>query len=164
MKKVVCFCLLILVLISCNKYSSGTKRALEEAGANKQELEKVLNFYKEDSVDSLKYKAALFLIENMSNHYSYKSITGFEEAFDSIKNYPKDGLRRGIFEKILDSVSQKISLRKPELIPDVKSVTSKFLIKNIELSFEAWNKIPKNKRASFDDFCNYILPFFLIIG
>lgn len=157
MKKVVCFCILTLALISCNKYSSGTKRALEEAGDNKQELEKVLNFYKTNPADSLKYKAAVFLIENMPNHYSYKSITGFEKAFDSISNYPMDGLRRGIFEKMLDSVSQKISLRKPELIPDVKSVTSKFLINTIELSFAAWNKIPKNKRASFDDFCNYIL-------
>ncbi|MBA0884774.1 hypothetical protein [Flavobacterium undicola] len=53
MKKVVCFCILILVLISCNKYSNGTKKALAEAGDNKQELEKVLNFYKEDSADNI---------------------------------------------------------------------------------------------------------------
>ena len=159
MKKAAYLCIVALVLVSCNNYSSGTIRALDEAGKNKQELEKVLNFYKTNPADSLKYKAALFLVENMPNHYSHKSVTGFEDAFDSISNYPMDGLRRGIFEKILDSVSQKTSLRKPELIQDVKGVTSKYLIRNIELSFEAWNKIPKNKRASFEEFCNYILPY-----
>lgn len=159
MKKAAYLCIVALVLVSCNNYSSGTIRALKEAEDNKQELEKVLNFYEEDSVDSLKYKAAVFLIENMSNHYSYKSVTGFEGAFDSISNYQRGGIRRDVFEKILDSVSQKITLSKPELIPDVKSVTSKYLIDNIELSFKAWNKISKNKRASFDDFCNYILPY-----
>ncbi|MBA0883954.1 hypothetical protein [Flavobacterium undicola] len=159
MKKAAYLCIVALVLVSCNKYSNGTIRALDEAGENKQELEKVFNFYETNPADSLKYKAALFLVENMSNHYSHKSVTGFEDAFDSISNYPMDGLRRGIFEKMLDSVSKKISLRKSELIPDVKGVTSKYLIKNIELSFEAWNKIPKNKKSSFDDFCNYILPY-----
>ena len=43
---------------------------LQVAGENRQELEKVLRYYKKNSSDSLKYKAACFLIENMP-FYTY---------------------------------------------------------------------------------------------
>lgn len=42
--------------------------ALEFAGENRRELEKVLEYY---SDDSLKYRAAYFLIENMPRWYAY---------------------------------------------------------------------------------------------
>ena len=48
-----CFLIFSLLLFACKE---------------KTELEKALNKYKHDS---LKYKAALFLIENMPGHYSY---------------------------------------------------------------------------------------------
>ncbi|MEI6865147.1 hypothetical protein [Flavicella sp.] len=131
---------------------------LKESGDNRPELEKVLDYYSTIPADSLKYKAAVFLIENMRNHKSYKVINGFEAAFDSIDKYPKCILRRDIFGRMLDSISKTTSNR-AELLFDIKILTSDFIIKNIELSFNAWNKIPKNKRASFDDFCNYILPY-----
>ncbi|GAA3640426.1 hypothetical protein [Flavivirga jejuensis] len=146
------------LIISCSDIPKGLELALIEAGDNRPELEKVLNLYKVNPDDSLKYKAAVFLIKNMHKHASYKTIKGFEGAFDSIYNYPKSDVRREIFGKILDSVSKTIS-KKTELISDIKVLTSNFIIKNIELSFEAWKRIPKNKRASFDDFCNYILPY-----
>lgn len=41
--------------------------ALQAAGGNKKELQKVLHYYKKNPIDSLKYKAACFLIENMYN-------------------------------------------------------------------------------------------------
>ena len=44
--------------------------ALQQAGENRAELEKVLFRYQTDPADSLKYKAACFLIENMP-HYNY---------------------------------------------------------------------------------------------
>ncbi|WP_026712481.1 hypothetical protein [Flavobacterium daejeonense] len=159
-KTIIYLQLVFLALISCSRADSVLKDSLNKAGDNKLELEKVLNFYKDNSEDSLKYKAAVFLIENMANHYSYQSVvSGFEGVFDSINKYPMDGFRRGIFEKLMDSVSQKRNIPKPELISDVKTVTSQYLINTIELSFEAWNKIPKKKKASFNDFCNYILPY-----
>lgn len=48
----------------------GVRNTLAKAGANKQELEKVLEYYKNDA---LKYQAACFLIENMDAHYCYAS-------------------------------------------------------------------------------------------
>lgn len=159
MKKITVTFFLILILASCNKYSKKLDSALNQADTNKKELEQVLNFYKSNSDDTLKYKAAVFLIENMPYHFSYKPLTGFEDAFDSISNYPMNATRESAFKKIIEETSQKITLNNPELIPDINQVSSKFLINNIELSFMAWNRIPKEKRASFEDFCDYILPY-----
>lgn len=159
LKTIIYIQLVFLTLISCNKSNTPLKDALNKAGNNKQELEKVLNFYKTNPADSLKYKAAVFLIENMPYHSFRKPIEGFQSAFDSIQNYPKDPKRRDIFEKILDSVSKRIVIEENKEILDIEYISSNFLISNIELAFKAWYRIPKNKRASFDDFCNYILPY-----
>lgn len=51
---------------------SDLELALELAGQNRSELQKVLECYNRHPADSLKYKAACFLIENMSYHYSLK--------------------------------------------------------------------------------------------
>jgi hypothetical protein len=159
MRKMTAVSILIIVLTSCNRSPNKVVSILNEAGKNKEELENVLFFYKKDIKDSLKLKAAIFLIENMRNHYSYKPLSGFEDAFDSISKYPMNDYRKAVFRKILDSVSHETTLSKTELIPDSKFINSKCLRNNIEQSFESWLKIPKNKRASFEDFCNYILPY-----
>lgn len=159
MNKIVCTCISVLVLISCNNSSNKLTIALNEAGDNKNEIKKVLDFYKVNPKDSLKYKAAVFLIENMPYRNSYKPLKGFENAFDSISKYPMNNSRKEVFRKIFDSISKKVNLKEPVLVPDIKFLNSKYLIQNIELSFMSWNKIPKNKRASFEEFCNYILPY-----
>ena len=43
---------------------------LDLSGNNRHELEKVLMHYKQSPKDSLKLRAAKFLIINMSHHYS----------------------------------------------------------------------------------------------
>jgi len=159
MKKINVFFLVILTLVSCNNYPEKLDVALCDAKNNRKELEKVLDFYKSRSDNFLKHKAAVFLIENMPYHFSFTPLTGFEEAFDSISRFPLEGPREGVFKKILKETAQNKTIGTPELTPDIQRISCSFLIKNIELSFIAWNKIPKEKRASFDDFCNYILPY-----
>ena len=46
--------------------------ALSQAGENRVELEKVLHRYQSNPSDSLKYRAACFLIENMPSYTYYK--------------------------------------------------------------------------------------------
>ncbi|MRX70064.1 hypothetical protein SAMN06265349_10799 [Flavobacterium resistens] len=159
MKNITLIGVWLFLLVSCNKHSSKIETVLDNAGDNKEELQKVLTYYKNDSADSLKYKAAVFLIESMDGHSSYKILPGFEGAFNKISNYPMNDDRKEIFRKIFDSVSTKVISQKAELIPDCQFVTSKYLINTIELSFKAWDKIPKEKKANFADFCNYILPY-----
>lgn len=57
-----------LILASCANQPNYLEHALKAAGTNRPELEKVLAHY---IGDTLKYKAAVFLIENMPGHYSY---------------------------------------------------------------------------------------------
>lgn len=138
------FIFLFVIVTSCNK-NSELNQALDLAGGNKQELEKVLNHYRQNSSDSLKYKAAVFLIKNMPYHFYYAPINDFDAAFDSIQNYPKGVIRRDVFENILDSVYKVSNSRKTELIFDIESLKSDFIINNIELAFKAWLKILKIK-------------------
>src|SRR5690554_708660 len=78
---------MILLLNSCAGNTSKLETALEMAGDNRIELEKVLEHYSQDPTDSLKLKAAQFLIANMPGHYSYKdsvSINGYYNEIDSV--------------------------------------------------------------------------------
>jgi len=58
----------LLLLISCSR--SPLQQVLEQAGKNRKELEKVLKHYSHNPADSLKLRAAEFLIVNMPGKYS----------------------------------------------------------------------------------------------
>jgi hypothetical protein len=63
---VVLFLWYLFFTISCTNQNENTlQNALKLAGSNKKELKNVLSHYKKDPADSLKYKAACFIIENM---------------------------------------------------------------------------------------------------
>jgi hypothetical protein len=42
---------------------------------------------------------------------------------------------------------------------DAHVITADYLIENIDLAFEEWEKRPWNKYFTFDDFCELILPY-----
>ena len=48
---------------------------LDKAGHNRKELEKVINHYNRKEADSLKLKAAFFLIKNLKDSYYYEGET-----------------------------------------------------------------------------------------
>lgn len=66
MKKIeyILLCLLLLVCISWQE-PSNLEKALSYSGDNRAELEKVLEHFQKDP-NPLKFKSAVFLIENMS--------------------------------------------------------------------------------------------------
>jgi hypothetical protein len=57
-------CLLSTALCSCRK-TDRLEQALTLTGENRAELEKTLAHYSADPADSLKYRAACFLIERL---------------------------------------------------------------------------------------------------
>jgi len=59
-----------IVFYSCSHYSPDIEAVLKQAGGNRGELEKTLMHYRQNPADSLKYKAACFLIENMKYKYT----------------------------------------------------------------------------------------------
>lgn len=149
--------MLVLMLFSCNE-NSKLDLAMTLAGENKNELQKVLNFYRTKPSDSLKYKASVFLIENMPYHSFKKTTSKYDEVFGKLENLPRNKRSR-VLTEMIDSISKQGHRKRLKTIFDIRYLKSDFIINNIELAFKSWHKIPKNKRASFNDFCNYILPY-----
>lgn len=148
-------------LFSCGKFDKRDylKEALVFAGENRSELEKVLKHYSENPADSLKYRAACFLIENMPYYHYYEgseldsAFTYFSELHDKKHQSP---------EEILNKHTLKYgSLNTGRLSGkiDIRTIDSAFLCNNIEWSFKVWEEQPWGKHISFDDFCEYILPY-----
>lgn len=124
--------------------------ALEFAGENRKELEKVLEYY---SDDSLKYRAACFLIENMPHWYAYD---GWQ--LDTLEVLMRKD-RVGILSKYEKMRWNSFDYHALNKVYDSKVITSEYLIENIDLAFQEWQKRPWNKSLSFDDFCDLILPY-----
>lgn len=144
-------CIFLLFLSSCESNYSRLEYALEAAGENRKELEKVLQHYENDS---LKLKAAVFLIENMPAYYSYEGA-----VLDSMKAALATGEQRGYVEPEIKNRWRGYSYKELPKVYDVQVITAEYLIKNIDQAFHVWRKRPWGKYLEFDDFCEYILPY-----
>ena len=162
----ICISLSLLTLVilpsACNqKKTDLLSEAFELAGENRSELEKVLNHYQNDS---LKLKAAVFLIENMPGHYSYlnseNEVTKYNIAIDSILESTR-ALPPWETKEILESYEEDFLKRNQKLsvVPDAKIITADFLIANIDSAFSKWHNTPWGKHLKFNDFCEYLLPY-----
>lgn len=99
------FLVVVLLFCACSK-PDYLEYALQQAGENRVELEKVLNFYRQNPADSLKYKAACFLIENMP-YYTYWEGEQCSNYLTYYK-YLKENQGKGISAAILsDSIQMK---------------------------------------------------------
>jgi hypothetical protein len=146
-------------LFSCTR-PDRLEEALLMAGNNRAELEKVLSHYSSNPADSLKLKSAKFLIENMPWHYSIIGGDRLNDYYTQIKIILQDKpSSKALFAKI-DSMSKSgygnIALYKKY---DIQAMTSQYLIHNIESAFNVWTNKPWAKHLSFEDFCEYILPY-----
>ncbi|MCR4558462.1 MAG: hypothetical protein K5685_00105 [Bacteroidales bacterium] len=147
---------LFSLFASCFDAESDLEIALDLAGENRAELEKVLAHYKNDPE---KLAAAKFLIENMPYHYSYRT--------NEIEKYYDKALK--IFASDLTPAKQRDSLLKiqkqfyPDLgrqtIPDIKIMTADYLIYSVDYAFENRKTKPYAKTLSFDEFCEWLLPY-----
>lgn len=131
--------------------------ALQSAGNSRNELEKVLLYYRENSSDSLKYRAVCFLIVNMP-FYSYLSGKQLEN-YKSYYSWLKKSKGKSP-EQVADSVKKVFGpignmVRKR----DILEIDSAYLCHNIEWAFKVWKEQPWGKNISFDMFCEYILPY-----
>lgn len=141
---------LLVVLAGC----AGSNRlewALAFAGDNRQELEKVLVHYKDSGQ---KYEAACFLIENMPYYFSYKG-----RELDSVMVALAATSERGYMDKKLLKEWPVFSLTQQDKVFDAHVITADYLIENIDLAFAAWKGKPWARSLSFDDFCEWILPY-----
>ena len=132
--------------------------ALEVAGNNRDELEKVISHFKEDP-NPLKYKAAKFLIENMLPRYCFsgKSMDLYEEAYLRMSAYPLQ-FRDSIFIATADT----IDFSSKAVQPDIRNLSADFLIKAIDDACDVWSA--SKWHADYDDsfFFEYVLPYRLL--
>lgn len=143
-------------LASCSSSPSRLELALQLAGDNRAELERVLNHYAENKADSLKYRAARFLIENMPLHYGYAGpgVDQFRDIYDSVfcdKSISRAELRRRTAHCQADPA---------EIHPafDIATIRSEILIRHIDHAFEVY-AYEWNRDLPFDDFCEVVLPY-----
>ncbi len=146
----------VLGVIGCAP--SRLEQALVYSGENRGELEKVLAHYSEDEKDSLKLRAARFLIENMPGHYGMygPAMDDYKRFIDSAAADYNYTMRRALY-----CTAYKIPelMARLEPIEDIHIVTADYLIRNIDRSFEIWQYYPWCADVGFDDFCNFILPY-----
>jgi len=138
---------LISILFSCNDFSED----------NRKKFRAVIDYYQAPE-DSLKLKAAYFLIDNMSNHYyqeirprrKWEKILLLSDSLIKIgeKNYDKK-MREEFYSQGKFTYDKRL---------DAQTITSSDLIDNIDMAFKVWSK-PWNKFLGFNDFCNFILPY-----
>lgn len=153
MKHVLIFTTLcgLVSIIGCARIE--TNRALEYAGDNRSELEKVLKHYCDDKE---KLKAAEYLVKYMPGH---RSLWGdYEEYYDKA-----DSILNLEFQEIslmskLDSLSQAFG---PRLYVDYDSqrVSAEYLIRNIDDAFVQWKDGQWARHLDFDEFCEWLLPY-----
>jgi len=149
--------LFLLFLTACSVVDSGDQRlesALEFAGKNRGELEKVLDHYKDDSQ---KLEAAKFLIRNMPHWYSYPG-----RQMDSLKSVLTEVNKNNNVGNLVVFAGKEWRYFPFESLPkvyDAQVITSDYLIDNIDRAFADWRKYPWNKHLNFDDFCELLLPY-----
>jgi len=163
LQKIISSIFFLLIIFSCQQkpeYSKALQATFDEAGNNQKELIKVLEHYRQNAADSLKYKAAVFLIENMLGHSYSKA-----KLVDSSKNIvPFDVLDYPDYKtmvKAWDSIEKnigKIDFVRDTIIYDSQVITADYLIDNIDLAFKTRN-FPWTKHLSFEQFCEYVLPY-----
>lgn len=145
----------VLFLFSC-KEAGLLENALEQAGKNRNELFAVLEHYSKSPDDSLKLKAAKFLIANMPGHYTL-DCPGMAVMRKHLEN--SDTLitsKQPINVWWKETKTKKTDYR---ILSDLHTVKASFLINNIDGAFRTWQDAPWHNEVNFDDFCNYILPY-----
>ena len=133
------------------RYPYEIASVLRLAGNNCSELVKALNHYEKSTADSLKLRAAEYLIADMPGKYS--------EYYDAPWNDVAAVYLRWTGSSNKRQVLDTYQLGKPVRKDDITHITAEYLINNIELAFKAWQEQPWGINIPFDVFCEEILPY-----
>lgn len=139
-------------LTACNP---NLDSALEQAGENREELEKALEHFKDDP-DTLKYSAAKFLIENMPYHYGYygNGVKAFDSIYSEMLSVPKSAR-----EKYYNELAKTTSMQDMSIITDIKKMKSDELISIVEDACKLWHSVSWSKEYDINFFFDYVLSY-----
>ena len=139
-------------LMSCDRIP---EQALQQAGDNRAELEKVLAHFKDDP-DPLKYRAAKFLIENMPYNFTYegKAVEAYDSAYLQMADEPLPE-RNQFFKERTDS----IRFSDKRFAVDVQTIKADYLIRAIDEACDTWRRTQWQDDYDEELFFNYVLPY-----
>ena len=154
-KKIIPFICSIILLTNCQNENRQLNDALTLARQNRAELETVLEHYKNDS---LKLKAAQYLIANMPGHFSYDN-PRIEQYYNSVDSILE--LKRSLWDtrSLIENLSKQYTNIRLNAIYDIEIIKADFLICNIDSAFAQWQQGEWAQHLSFDEFCEYLLPY-----
>ena len=158
MKKLILF-LVLGVLLSCQSTDNRRlEKTLDLAQSNRGELEKVIQYYSQNEADSLKLKAARFLIMNMPGHYSFigRNYENYCKASEKII-FSKTSMNKKVDK--LNKLIRQYPAECFERVEDCSIITADYLIQNINIAFEDWQRGNWAKGITFNEFCEYLLPY-----
>ena len=140
------------IFFSCtNHMQERIQYTLHQAGENSSELKKVLDHYQNQPE---KLKAARFLIANIPAHRTYVG-----KEIDSLKQMKKESIQQGRISDEIVTHWKSFDYSSSQVVKDIDVIKADILIENIDLAFEAWEKRSWSKQYSFEDFCEYVLPY-----
>lgn len=156
MKNTIAIIVATILCMSCRNNSDNLDYALQSAGDNRPQLEKVLDHYRNDPE---KLAAARFLIENMPAHYSYDG--------DDVHRYydvAAQMLTLGLTPEQLRDTLLFVSDREfkdlcKRTVSDAQIITADYLIRNIDSAYSQWKNCTWAKQVSFDEFLEWMLPY-----
>lgn len=157
-------------MIGCNNqkydaHSSNIEQILKQAKNNRVEIEKALDYFISDG-DSLKIEAVFFLVENMVNKYSvvpenpedpFREIILTNNRVETEAWEPSKSQIGLAFDSIYQHNNN--TLPNTKIIKDIEVITADFIISNVEKAFDVWSKAQSFTKCSFEDFCEYVLPY-----
>lgn len=160
LRVLICYVCLCGLLISCQMQTvlPGMEETLSKAGNNRKELFLVLRHY-ESQDDSLRLRAAQFLLENMADK-GYLTGRSIEEYYNFIDSVYQIKQEEYDIPCIYATFRQQAKYLKenPVLNWDVQTLSADYLIQNIDEAFAVWNR-PWNRHLTFEEFCEWILPY-----
>ncbi|QDU68013.1 transglutaminase domain-containing protein [Engelhardtia mirabilis] len=135
------------------------RAALELAGDNRPEIERVLTHFA-DGEDLQQLEAAYFLIGNMPGHgfvdYALFDSDGNEVPYSAL-DYPNFDRAQAALDE-LEAQHGPLEFEKRALVEDLQVLTTDLLVANIDQAFETWRGNPWARDLTFETFCEAILP------
>ncbi|MBB5438182.1 hypothetical protein HDC92_001857 [Pedobacter sp. AK017] len=155
-----------LLLLGCYRSPESVTKIISLAADNGKYLTEVIE-HERLYGDKKKLKAANFLISNMIDKYSIEGneIDNYNGIFNVFRDYLQQ--KKFIYKKspVIQAKWDSIvnihgypTIDEMEMIEDYKKIKSKFLIDNIDSAFVNYNS-KWGKHLSFDQFCEYLLPY-----
>ena len=161
--------LLLGIFSSCINYPEKVKDTLAQMSKeNQKKFENVFDHYSQPE-DSLKLKAAYYLVENMpgKGFYQGKQLADFNVLFDVLANKPADYRENlpwyadelNILFDSIENIYGPLTYRNMYFVKDEDAFTTESFIRYIDEAFKSWENPWSNSAVSFDDFLNYVLPY-----